>query len=66
MSRRAALAGAIDGVTSTDGIDAWSGPIGSYPEGLLAVHDDRDEPLRGQQNYKLVDWRDVKRALRLP
>lgn len=58
--------GDIDGVTSTDGIDAWSGPIGDYPEGLIAVHDDMDEPNRGQQNYKLVDWRDIKRAMQLP
>ncbi len=58
--------GNIDGVTSTDGIDAWSGPIGEYPEGLIAVHDDMDQPTRGQQNFKLVDWRDVKRAMKLP
>lgn len=58
--------GAIDGVTSTDGVDAWSGPIGTFPEGLIAVHDDRDEPERRQQNYKLVDWREIKRALQLP
>ena len=58
--------GEIDGVTSTDGIDAWSGPIGTYPEGLIAVHDDIDQPNRGQQNYKLVDWRDIKAAMKLP
>lgn len=54
---------AIDGVTETDGVAAWSGPIGPYAEGLLAMHDDRDDPNPDQQNYKLVDWRDVKRAL---
>lgn len=58
--------GTIDGVTATDGIDAWSGPIGGYPEGLIAVHDDMDQPTRGQQNFKLVDWRDIKRAMSLP
>ena len=56
----------IDGVTGTDGVAAWSGPIGPYPEGLIAVHDDIDSPHRGQQNYKLVDWRDVRRVLGLP
>ena len=56
----------IDGVTGTDGLSAWSGPIGPYPQGALAMHDDEDAPKRGQQNYKLVDWRDVKRALGLP
>ena len=55
----------IDGVSSTDGLSAWSGPIGGYPEGVLAMHDDKDAPLRGQQNFKLVDWRDVKTALGL-
>lgn len=58
--------GGIDGITSTDGIDAWSGPIGDYPEGLIAVHDDMDQPTRGQQNFKLMDWRDIKRAVHLP
>lgn len=55
----------IDGVTGTDGLSAWSGPIGKYPEGLLAMHDEDDSPPAGQQNYKLVDWRDVRRALNL-
>ena len=55
----------IDGVTSTDGLSAWSGPIGEYPEGLLAMHDDEDAPSQEQQNYKLVEWREVKRALNL-
>lgn len=53
----------IDAVTQTDGLDAWSGPIGAYPDGLIAMHDHADAPHRGQQNYKLVDWRDVRRAL---
>ncbi len=56
----------IDGVTGTDGLSAWSGPIGPYPQGLLAMHDEDDAPTRGQQNFKLVDWREVKRALSLP
>lgn len=67
--------GAIDPVTQTDGIDAWSGPIGAYPEGALAVHDHCDGDGPGdppaarcngdtkQQNYKLVDWRAIKAAL---
>jgi 3-phytase len=55
----------IDGVTGTDGVAAWSGPIGPFPNGAIAVHDDIDTPHRGQQNYKLIDWRDVKKALGL-
>lgn len=57
--------GEIDAVSHTDGLDAWSGPIGIYPEGALAIHDDNEEPLEGQQNYKLIDWREVKAALGL-
>lgn len=55
----------IDGVTHTDGLDAFSGPIGPFPEGALAFHDHEDAPHPGQQNYKIVDWRAVKAALGL-
>ncbi|UZK70918.1 phytase [Sphingomonas sp. S1-29] len=54
----------IDGVTETDGVDAWSGPIGPFAEGALAMHDDRDGN-GPQQNFKIVDWRDVRAALNL-
>jgi 3-phytase len=63
--RFAVEGGSIDNVTVTDGIDAWSGPIGPYLEGAIAMHDTDDGDGR-QQNYKLVDWRDVKLALALP
>lgn len=52
-----------DGVTATDGVDAWSGPIGKFSEGLIVVHDDADDSVKGQQNFKLIDWRTVKSAL---
>ncbi|MCG2842747.1 phytase [Sandaracinobacter sp. RS1-74] len=67
--------GSIDPVTETDGVDAWSGPIAGFPEGAIAMHDTCDgegpndpdtavcESDGKQQNYKLVDWRDVKKAL---
>jgi 3-phytase len=61
-----AARGTIDAVSHTDGLDAWSEPIGPWPQGALAIHDDNDEPDPGQQNYKLVDWREVKAALDLP
>ena len=66
---------AIDPVTQTDGVDAWSGPIGPFPDGAIAVHDhcDGDGPAdpaaaacdgdTKQQNYKLVDWREVRAVL---
>lgn len=58
-----AAAGSIDAVTGTDGLDARSGPVGPFPEGLVVVQDDENEGMR--QNFKLVDWREVKRALGL-
>lgn len=63
--RFAVEGGAIDNVTSTDGVDSWSGPIGPWPEGAIAMHDTDDGDGK-QQNYKLVDWRAVKKALSLP
>lgn len=56
---------AIDRVTDTDGVDAWSGPIGRFPEGAVAMHDDKDGA-GPQQNFKIVDWRDIRAALKLP
>ncbi|MGL6044047.1 MAG: phytase, partial [Sandaracinobacteroides sp.] len=75
MGRFRIAGGAIDPVTQTDGLDAWSGPIAGYPEGAIAVHDhcDGDGPNdppavvcagdSQQQNYKLVGWREVKAAI---
>ena len=51
--RFAVEGGSIDNVTVTDGIDAWSGPIGPYLEGAIAMHDTDDGDGR-QQNYKLM------------
>ncbi|WP_010127868.1 phytase [Sphingomonas sp. KC8] len=65
QGRFAVEGGAIDAVTGTDGLDAWSGPIGPYPEGAIAMHDTADGA-GPQQNYKLVDWRAVRKALVLP
>lgn len=63
-------AGDIDAVTGTDGVAGLGGPVGPYPEGLLVMQDGLDTqagqnggPLR--QNFKLVDWRSVKSALKL-
>lgn len=60
---RVAGAAGIDEVTGTDGLDGFAGPIGSYPDGMLAIQDDIDTG--GTQNFKFVDWRAVKRALGL-
>ncbi|AQR75945.1 phytase [Sphingomonas sp. LM7] len=60
---RVAAAGGVDAVSGTDGLDAWTGPIGPYGEGLVVVQDDVNEG--GAQNFKLVDWARVRAALGL-
>lgn len=56
--------GAVDRVTGTDGVDAFGGPVGeAFPEGLVVVQDDVDEART--QNFKFVDWRDIRTALGL-
>lgn len=62
----AVAAGGVDAVTGTDGVAAHGGVVGGFPEGLVVVQDDADEGRRGaRQNFKLIDWREVKRALGL-
>ncbi|MDP3802296.1 phytase [Brevundimonas sp.] len=49
-----------DEVTGTDGLDAHGGPFGAFPEGVVVVQDDIND---GGQNFKYIDWRDIRRAL---
>jgi 3-phytase len=57
-------AGAIGGTEETDGIDVARGNFGPrFPGGLFIAQDGQNPPKA--QNFKLVGWRDVKRALRL-
>jgi 3-phytase len=64
-------AAGVDPVTGTDGVAALGGPVGRFPEGLVVMQDDVDSEgemsstRRQRQNFKLVDWREVKRALGL-
>ncbi|CAN7299272.1 phytase [Phenylobacterium sp. LjRoot225] len=61
-----AASGGIDAVTGTDGVAAAAGPVGRYASGLVVVQDDVDEgPQGARQNFKLVDWAEVKKALGL-
>jgi 3-phytase len=45
--------------------------VGAFPEGLVVMQDDVEETGAGAggpralQNFKLVDWREVKKALGL-
>lgn len=58
--------GGVDGVTGTDGVAALGGQVGAFPQGLVVMQDDVDEGSAGEkQNFKLVDWREVKTALGL-
>jgi 3-phytase len=61
----------VDAVTGTDGVAALGGRVGPYASGLVVMQDDADtegealESRRRQQNFKLVDWAEVRRALGL-
>lgn len=56
-------AGGVDGVSGTDGVAALGGPVGPFPEGLVVVQDDVND--NGPQNFKLIDWREIRNALKL-
>ncbi len=56
--------GAVDRVTGADGLDALGGPVGdAFPEGVVVVQDDVNDA--GTQNFKYIDWRDIRTALGL-
>lgn len=56
--------GAIDGVTHTDGIDVTSRPLGgALAKGLFVAQDDHNDG--GNQNFKLVPWGRISRAMGL-
>lgn len=61
---RIAPAGTVDGTSDTDGIEiATSGFGPGLERGLMIAQDGDNAP--AAQNFKLVRWADVKRALRL-
>jgi len=56
----------IDGAQETDGLEAIAASLGPrFPEGVLIVQDGFNAPPGSAQNFKLVDWRDIKAALNL-
>lgn len=56
----------IDGVTTTDGLDASSVPLGpDFPRGILVVQDDLNTQPDATQDFKYVSWADVEAALGL-
>ncbi|SDC71779.1 3-phytase [Massilia sp. PDC64] len=57
----------IDGTSETDGLDVTSARLGGpYGKGLLVVQDGHKRLPDGPQNFKLVAWEDVAKALGLP
>ncbi len=57
--------GKFGSTEETDGIDIVLGSFGNgYKGGLLVVQDGQNAP--NAQNFKLVDWADIKSALRIP
>ncbi|GHA84705.1 hypothetical protein GCM10009069_04780 [Algimonas arctica] len=59
--------GAVDGVTTTDGIDVTAQATQQFPVGFLVVQDDEDDSSPSQrgkrQNLKVIDWRTIQAAL---
>lgn len=58
--------GRVDGVSTTDGIDAVGVSLGpDFPRGLIVVQDDVNTLPAATQNFKFVSWADVESALAL-
>jgi 3-phytase len=54
--------GEVDGVEHTDGIDVTTTGLGAgFPEGVFVAQDGRNQG--GNQNFKLVPWSRIARAL---
>lgn len=57
--------GAVDATSETDGIDVVIADFGpAFPGGLFVAQDGDNG--NGTQNFKLVAWDDIKRALQIP
>lgn len=56
----------IDGTTDTDGIDVTSASLGSaFPHGVFIAQDGNNTSPSAAQNFKLVPWERIARALNL-
>jgi len=55
--------GSVGGTSETDGIEISTAPFPGYRGGLMIAQDGDNLP--AAQNFKLVRWADVKRALKL-
>lgn len=60
------VADGIDGASETDGLEVTSADLGGpYGRGMLVVQDGYKRMPDGPQNFKLVAWDDIARALGL-
>ena len=61
----------IDAVTGTDGVAALGGQVGPYGKGVVVMQDDSDTDgetpatARQRQNFKIVDWNEIVKALKI-
>lgn len=57
----------IDGTSDTDGIDVTSTPLGSaFAHGVFIAQDGDNTSPNAAQNFKLVPWERIAKALNLP
>lgn len=57
----------IDGTSDTDGIDVTSASLGSaFPHGVFIAQDGKNTAPDAAQNFKLVPWERIAKALHLP
>ncbi|MFQ3204522.1 MAG: 3-phytase [Pseudoalteromonas tetraodonis] len=54
----------IDGVGETDGLTVTAKALPGYPEGMLIVQDGYNRMPLQPQNFKVIDWREVKKAIK--
>lgn len=50
----------VDGATETDGVAVTARALAGHPAGLLVVQDGHNRRPPANQNFKLVDWRDIR------
>jgi len=60
---RAAAARGIDGASETDGIAVTPLALPGYPKGLLVAQDGHNVSPPENQNFKIVDWRNIEPLL---
>ena len=63
VSVGASVDGKVDRVTHTDGLDVSSAALPGFPRGILVVQDDGNPDPEVDQNFKVVDWREIEKVL---